>query len=125
MVAVVAAVCTSCVSVSLHDFRSTEISVRDVHTNLPAPNLLITVDYFYDSYGVFYKLRVPDRVEARTDENGKVQVRLANWSQRIWLNLGERSALVIYADTVQTGGEFASFPSGVSGNVYNVRFRPL
>jgi hypothetical protein len=69
--------------------------------------------------------RVPDRVEANTDENGRARLGLATWSQRIWLDIGKSSALTIYADTVRNGGEFTSSPRGAAGESYSVTFRPL
>ena len=74
---------TGCVVVDLHTTRQAEVRVTYRDTDKPVSGAQIEVGYSYIGYGVFYILRLPKPVSARTDENGLATLPLASCTQHM------------------------------------------
>ena len=74
---------TGCVVVDLHSTRTVNVRVTYRDTNRPVSGAQIDVGYSYIGYEVFYILRLPKPVSARTDENGVATLPLASCTQHM------------------------------------------
>jgi len=74
---------TGCVVVDLHTSRKADVRVTYRDTDKPVSDAQIEVSYSYIGYGVFYILRLPKPVSARTDGNGIATLRLASCTQHM------------------------------------------
>jgi hypothetical protein len=83
--------------------RPTEIAVTDYQTSQPAPNLDIRV--FYS--GWLFTEHVPSDVTGRTDQQGKVELPIADFKEgAIHLKLGDPWAYYLVSiDAARHGGE--------------------
>ena len=67
----------------MHSTRPVQVRVTDRATGRSVAKAKISVDYWYDSYGVFYVLRAPKPATAQTNSNGVAVVPLATFSYGI------------------------------------------
>ena len=93
-----------CVWVSLHKYYPTKIEARYKDTRQPASIVPVAVQYWYDSYGIFYDLRKPKKVSSKTDANGEVILDIADYSGGINLYIGD-TGFSIDKNIVQNGGQ--------------------
>src|SRR5256885_12580966 len=74
---------TGCVAVSMHSTRPVQVRVTDRATGQPVADAKISVDYWYDSYGVFHVFRVPKPATAQTGGDGVAIIPLATFGYGI------------------------------------------
>jgi hypothetical protein len=74
---------SGCVVVSMHSTRPVEIHVADRATHQPVSGAEVSIDYSYDSYGVFHLFRVPNAASAQTDSNGVALLPMATFGYGI------------------------------------------
>ena len=79
-----------CVLVSMHSTRPVEVHVTDSLTHEPVSGANLSIQYCYDSYGVFYVLRMPDDVSACTDSNGIAVLPMATFGYGIVFHVAGR-----------------------------------
>ena len=124
-VVVAAAVGAGCVTVSMHDTRPVEILVTSTATQSPVPSATVKIEYsVWNSYGVLYKLRVPEPAEGATDSTGRVTLPLATFSERIWVGVTGARPFEIDASAVSEGSTKVAYDGTGSVPMYNVRFTP-
>jgi len=91
----------------MHSTRPVEVRVTDRGTAKPLAEAKISVDYWYDSYGVFYVFRVPTPAEAQTGSDGVATIPLATFSYVIsFVAAGTR--FQVTPELIRHGG----FPNG-------------
>lgn len=106
---------TGCVipTFSLHSFRDVAITLSEADSGKPVASLPFWVHYEYypaDS-PIFYhlELRTPKEVRAKTDEAGKVVVKLADYAWETLLEVDDRergyvAIFVLSKESVRKGG---------------------
>ncbi len=98
---------TGCVVVSMHSTRPVEVHVTDRSTREPVPGADVSIQYSYDSYGVFYVLRMPEDASARTDPNGVAVLPMASFGYAITFRVAGR-----YYEVTPSLIRHGGFPSG-------------
>ena len=74
---------TGCVVVSMHSTRPVEVHVTDRSARELVPGADVSIQYSYDSYGVFRVLRMPEGASARTDPKGVAVLPMATFGYGI------------------------------------------
>jgi hypothetical protein len=83
-------VLSGCVVVSMHSTRPVEVHVTDRITHESVSGANLSINYCYDSYGVFYVLRVPEDASAWTDSNGLAVLPMATFGYGIVFRVAGR-----------------------------------
>lgn len=112
----VAASVSGCVAVSMHSIHPVRIDVTNTTSSGPAADIPLTVQYDYDSYGLFYFFNVPESETARTDKNGSAVMNMADFRYRILLTV-DGKLTTLSNELVREGGSVAVQP-------YNVTLKP-
>ncbi len=87
----------------MHSMYEVEIEVKEYQSNQPIPGLDVSVAYDYDSYGWFYFANTPKGVSGSTDEEGKVNFRLADYRYRILMRVAD-STVDLNKEVIREGG---------------------
>lgn len=74
---------SGCVVVSMHSTRVVKVHVTDRATEQPVGGAEVSCGYSYDSYGVYYVLRMPEACSALTDSNGVALLPMATFGKSI------------------------------------------
>ena len=98
---------SGCVVVSMHSTRPVEVHVTDRSTHEPVPWAAVSIQYSYDSYGVFRVLRMPDDASAQTDRKGVAVLPMATFGYGITFRVAGKYYKVT-PSLIRHGG----YPSG-------------
>jgi hypothetical protein len=81
---------SGCVGFSTHSNHLVRISITELISATPAPNVSLSIAYDYDSYGWFHYLNTPVGEAAITNSQGTAEMNLADFRYRILLSVDGR-----------------------------------